>query len=360
MSPFWQLDKAMKPMGLKREYVKLMGDLAGASLLSQIVYWNRAPRHMVGGTKLRVVKNGKFWIAKHREDWMEECQITLHDYKQNMGKLVKYKLVELERYMFAGKVTPHVYLDLGMLYKAFSCVTNPPKTLCSECDEGCKFLSIGGNSTNPLAEFPPIHWLNSDQTIQKITTENTTKNTTAGKPAEEPMKLEEVLKGIEVKKKAAISSVGFPLMILWKKRLSSIYAMPWVKDFTGKESGQFKYVKTALGERAEEVFEYVLSNWSAYCWRVGVDKGLAKTPAKPHIGFFAAHYEIALQLIAEKSKPVKVFKPLPGEHVDEHGEITSTETKVDLVTEPDHTDEKSKNEALLAHLKKVAEEHNKW
>jgi len=59
---------------VKRTYIKIAGDHIAGVLLSQIAYWN-LPSNRGEIDRLRVRKEGKFWLAKKRTDWVDECVI---------------------------------------------------------------------------------------------------------------------------------------------------------------------------------------------------------------------------------------------------------------------------------------------
>lgn len=111
------------------KYIDITGDLVAGTLLAQIMYW-----FAEGENRVSVYKDGFYWIAKRREDWMEEIRITKKQYdcaikkltgeiepteeekkqKWNKGKRrekkydMENRLVEVKTYHFYGVPTTHI------------------------------------------------------------------------------------------------------------------------------------------------------------------------------------------------------------------------------------------------------------
>lgn len=111
------------------KYIDITGDLIAGTLLSQIMYW-----FADGKNRVSIYKDGHYWIAKRREDWMSEIRITQKQYdcaikkltgeiepteeekkkKWNKGKRREKKydmdnrLVEVKTYHFYGVPTTHI------------------------------------------------------------------------------------------------------------------------------------------------------------------------------------------------------------------------------------------------------------
>lgn len=99
----------------KKIYVDVTGDLIAGLLLSQIIYWHLPDKQ--GRHKLRVRKQGKYWLAKQRSDWWDEIRITPKQYDRAIKVLQEIKVVEVWNTMFDGKRTPHIYLCQDELIK---------------------------------------------------------------------------------------------------------------------------------------------------------------------------------------------------------------------------------------------------
>lgn len=68
-------------------YIDITGDLVAGTLLSQIMYW-----FADGKNRPTVNRDGYFWIAKRREDWMNEIRITSKQY----DRAIKILTAEIE------------------------------------------------------------------------------------------------------------------------------------------------------------------------------------------------------------------------------------------------------------------------
>lgn len=111
------------------KYIDITGDLVAGTLLAQIMYW-----FAEGKNRVSIYKDGFYWIAKRREDWMAEIKITKKQYdcaikkltgeiepteeekkqKWNKGKRrekkydMENRLVEVKTYHFYGIPTTHI------------------------------------------------------------------------------------------------------------------------------------------------------------------------------------------------------------------------------------------------------------
>ncbi len=87
-------------------YIDIAGDLVSGTLLSQIMYWFAPDEN--GKTKVRIYRDGNFWIAKKREDWMHEIRISKKQYDTAIKKLVANSLVETKVFKFDSLPTTHI------------------------------------------------------------------------------------------------------------------------------------------------------------------------------------------------------------------------------------------------------------
>ena len=93
----------------KKIYVDMADDLVAGLLLSQIVYWYMLP-DKDGQSKLRVFRNGEWWIAKGRKDWYEEVRITAYQFDRASAILVNLGMLAKDCFRFNGMRTVHVRL----------------------------------------------------------------------------------------------------------------------------------------------------------------------------------------------------------------------------------------------------------
>jgi uncharacterized phage protein (TIGR02220 family) len=137
-------------------YVDITDDLIAGILLGQIVYWYMPNEQ--GKSKLRVKKNGGFWLAKGREDWRTEIRITPKQYDRAIKILIEKGFVEVQKFKFNGAPTNHIKLNISE-------VTERVKSI----------LTFGENPNSPLGEMELTERVNS---LTEITTKNTTEITT--------------------------------------------------------------------------------------------------------------------------------------------------------------------------------------
>lgn len=94
---------------VNRAYVRIAGDLVSGILLGQIVYWNLPNKD--GNSKLRVFKEGQYWLAKERNSWQEEVCITPKQYDRAIKILIDKGLVVAKKFKFNGSPTVHIRLN---------------------------------------------------------------------------------------------------------------------------------------------------------------------------------------------------------------------------------------------------------
>lgn len=94
---------------VNRAYVRIAGDLVSGILLGQIVYWNLPNKD--GKSKLRVFKEGQYWLAKERSAWQEEVCITPKQYDRAIKVLIDKGLVVAKKFKFNGSPTVHIRLN---------------------------------------------------------------------------------------------------------------------------------------------------------------------------------------------------------------------------------------------------------
>lgn len=280
-------------VAFQRAYVDLLdGDVMAALVLSQIYYWYQPAKS--GGSKLRVFRFGKWWLAKSGLDWHKEIGLTPKQARRCLQVLEDKGVIEAEVMKFDGSPTVH-----------------------------CRLVSVQGRQvvTEPLGvfHFPFCHFSFAleGKSLTETTTETTTKtfkeasqkpDATAG---EEKLNIQQALELAKSKKpetKATATSIAF----LWKKLIGTMTGS-FVKEPTSKDMGQFKLLVKAMGEETPKTVEWALLNWNDFAWEVSQKKGVKHVPTAPVLGFLLQHHDIAMQLIAkpaakapEKPKQVKL------------------------------------------------------
>ena len=87
-------------------YIDITGDLIQGTLLARIMYWFAPDKNK--RSKVRIFKDGYFWIAKQRRDWWDEIRITERQYDKAISELKKKGFVELAKYKFDSMPTIHI------------------------------------------------------------------------------------------------------------------------------------------------------------------------------------------------------------------------------------------------------------
>lgn len=91
-------------------YVKAAGSFKAGALLGRIVYYYLPGKN--GNDKLRVQKDGHFWIAKNRQEWQDEIFLTGKELDKALKQLASKDLIDKKVYHFAGTPTMHVRLKI--------------------------------------------------------------------------------------------------------------------------------------------------------------------------------------------------------------------------------------------------------
>ena len=90
----------------KTIYVDMADDLIAGLLLSQIVYWYLPSKK--GGSKLRVFKDGYYWIAKARHDWWDEIRVKTRQIDRAIAILEEKGIIVSHLYRFNNAPTTHI------------------------------------------------------------------------------------------------------------------------------------------------------------------------------------------------------------------------------------------------------------
>lgn len=158
----------------KKIYVDMTGDLIAGLMLSQIVFWYLPDRQ--GQSKLRVQREGRFWLAKARHEWWDECRITLEQVKRATKLLVEQKLVVTRRFKFAGAPTTHIRINWPIFMQRWNEIM---ESYLAPLEWSDSRQSNGVIPTNPIEDKPPINQREVRRSITETTnTDHRTKKTT--------------------------------------------------------------------------------------------------------------------------------------------------------------------------------------
>jgi hypothetical protein len=243
----WKCDSSSSPMGIKKEYVRIGGDLIVGSLLSQIIYWHKPDK--LGRSKLRVLRNGHFWVAKTREDWMDECALTEAQYRRAMKVLKSKGLIEVSVMRFNGIAMNHTRLVKERLIEEFAALASPPiehngsGEIHSSASDNLSLLDCV-DSSHPLTETTAESTAESiscaaSSTCAKNGQEYYDKKTVEEKKEEQKAVDEKLRIDAEGKSKTTIGA-------FWKS-LGAVKDGTYRKPLTSKECGQLSKLKRDIG-----------------------------------------------------------------------------------------------------------------
>jgi hypothetical protein len=279
-------------------YAELAGDLCSGMLLSQLAYWWRPSRD--GGTKLRVERGGKLWLAKSRADMMRDCGLTEWQLRRSLERLRSLGLVEQEVHLFQNRTTLHLHLRVDVLeglLRERACAVQ-------ECIDERTAQDRSGGTLKTSAEE------SSRPYDAEITAEPIAE--VAGEPAEDGgggtrrervATSREILRRMRERREQVGTRATVPAMaLLWKRRVGVMYG-EFTKDLTRQELGQLKLLLAKLGEGAPRALDLVLTNWGRFAFEARARYGLKVVPERPVVGFVLKYHDIAVQLVAGSPGP---------------------------------------------------------
>ena len=163
-------------------YIDITGDLIAGTLLSQILYWFSKTKD--GKSRVRVFKEGKYWLAKGREEWFAEIRISPKQYDSAISKLKKAGFVETKIFKFRGVPTTHVRPECDVIgEKVDEWKKNVAKMLAEDeppagfTDSSNPVLPDGGNGIYPNGKMELPERGNSITETTTKTTNNFTEST---------------------------------------------------------------------------------------------------------------------------------------------------------------------------------------
>jgi hypothetical protein len=99
-------------------YIDISGDLLAGTLLGQILYWFSPDKN--GRPRVRVKKDGYYWLAKDRSDWFDEIRISPKQYDRAAKLLEDKKLIIKSKYKFKGMPMIHIRPNYTILNNAIN------------------------------------------------------------------------------------------------------------------------------------------------------------------------------------------------------------------------------------------------
>lgn len=89
--------------------IDMTGDLIAGMLLDRIMYWFSAGED--GKRRVRVVRDGYYWLVKQRTDWYDEIRISPKQYDRAAKILAEKGLIHTAKYRFNGVIQIHIRPD---------------------------------------------------------------------------------------------------------------------------------------------------------------------------------------------------------------------------------------------------------
>lgn len=156
----------------KKIYVDMAGDLVAGIMLSQIVFWHLPDRN--DKTRLKIEKDGHFWIAKAYSDWYEEVRITEWQAPRALAILVEKGIVEKKIFKFDGAPTVHIRLIENQFLELFSALVHSQNGGDDDTKTGGSPKWKRGNHSNGNEGITRMEMREKPISLTEITTETTT------------------------------------------------------------------------------------------------------------------------------------------------------------------------------------------
>lgn len=143
-------------LDVKKMYIDLAEDLAAGVALSHILFWY-LPSKRDEGSKLRVYRDGHYWIAVPRSEWWERCRLTEDQADRALKKLIEKGLIEKKIFKFNGSPVVHIRLQIDTFLERLtdliqSSSPNPNGKQTTKNSPECEMEF--GNSRNPNRDNP--------------------------------------------------------------------------------------------------------------------------------------------------------------------------------------------------------------
>lgn len=105
-------------VSIPKIYIDMTDDIGAAAVLDELLFWT-LPKKGTGKTSLRVFRNGALWLAVRRKDWWDRKRLTERQSDGAITKLVKLNLIEKDVFLFDGKPTVHIRMNMVVFVKLY-------------------------------------------------------------------------------------------------------------------------------------------------------------------------------------------------------------------------------------------------
>ncbi len=138
--PFWSAWQQVGKSAYSPDLTRITGTVTAGILLSQILYWFGPTKS--GNTKLRVIKQDLFWLAKSREEWQAETGLSFKQIKSAQDRLVELGIIEVALHRFDGYTHNHIRINQDVLLDLLQGLPSPtPKKKSLHPYKGADFSS---------------------------------------------------------------------------------------------------------------------------------------------------------------------------------------------------------------------------
>lgn len=273
---------------------RLGGDHAAAALLTKLKWWFTPKAD--GSIKVRVRRDGKFWVANTREEWMKDLGLTLKRYKRVRNRLLSLGLIEIKLMKFKGITQTHIRLVEEAL--------DGPKGTTGLGQKGPTASGPNGAALNTCETTCKTYMKTSADALPEKTLEG------EANPAGEVVleKAPELGKASYVKAEEVLAAkkakpvLNGSLEVVWKSAVA-LATPEYQKQLNQKQRGQLKHLANAIGPDTKPVIRFAVEHWTKFGHRAVKEKALEDFPTYPDVGFLLAHYEVAVRMLQSIAKP---------------------------------------------------------
>lgn len=246
---------------VKRLYVDINeGNWYDAALFSQIMYWHGRNKE-TGKRRLQIERNGFFWLAKRYEDWWRECRVSAETAKKSIARMVKRGLLVKNVWLFDGKPTVHVRVNIeGFELLANHCIAEN-KELAED------FELNRSNVPNGKGTIDQMETVQNTDSITETTTETTVEEIAPAVAVEPVLRIVEKNPVSAKPKKSKPDTIPASIMNPMKDAIAAAFGWEWQR-MTKIEIGQIQAAAKQLcsAERTPEDVAIIYRYCKAQDW----------------------------------------------------------------------------------------------
>lgn len=307
------------------EFMQHFTNISAAIVLSQLQYWYKAGKN--GQPKLRVLKDGKHWLAKSGAELGRECGLSARAVEGAIKELVSQGIIEVKTFRFNCTPIRHIRVLEADGKASFERVFSLPKHLSkiqqeheSNTSHGVPDFTSNGSPNPPKVKsltYTTKHILLKQKIHKPLATPESNQNLTSKPLPEEDINIEvdtgvyidmenkawckneypsktvstsaEKLAGLKIANgkppKVTSATICGQFYEVWRYEVPKHTSMKLVLPFTTKQFGMAKMLIGKLGSKWEPVLRFTLQNWIEYVKDVQTKTGVKTLPQAPEIMF---------------------------------------------------------------------------